>query len=57
MPIGIAAAVDDPIHPLEVAVEWAAAAPVAALRTFTLDELGADSGVLGAACVAALLDL
>ncbi|KAA0101360.1 alpha/beta hydrolase [Mycolicibacterium sp. P1-18] len=57
VPVGIAAAVDDPIHPLEVAVEWAAAAPVAALRTFTLDELGADSGVLGAACVAALLDL
>jgi pimeloyl-ACP methyl ester carboxylesterase len=57
VPMGIAAATDDPIHPLEVAVEWAAAAPVAALRTFTLDELGADPGVLGAACVAALLDL
>jgi pimeloyl-ACP methyl ester carboxylesterase len=57
VPMGIAAATDDPIHPLEVALEWAAAAPVAALRTFTLDELGADPGVLGAACVTALLEL
>lgn len=57
VPMGIAAATDDPIHPLEVAVEWAAAAPVAALRTFTLAELGADPGILGAACVSALLEL
>ena len=56
-PMGIAAATDDPIHPLEVAVEWAAAAPAAALRTFTLDELGADPGILGAACVSALMEL
>jgi len=56
-PLGIAAATDDPIHPLEVAVEWAAAAPAAALRTFTLDQLGADPGVLGAACLSALSDL
>jgi len=56
-PMGIAAATDDPIHPLEVAVEWAAAAPAAALRTFTLDELGADPGILGTACVSALTDL
>ncbi|MEU0494478.1 alpha/beta hydrolase [Mycobacterium sp. NPDC006124] len=57
VPMGIAAATDDPIHPLEVALEWAAAAPVAALRTFTLDQLGADPGVLGAACIAALAEL
>lgn len=57
VPMGIAAAVDDPIHPLEVAVEWAAAAPAAALRTFTLDELGAEPGILGTACVGALLEL
>jgi hypothetical protein len=30
---------------------------MAALRTFTLDELGADPGTMGAACVAALAEL
>jgi pimeloyl-ACP methyl ester carboxylesterase len=54
VPLGIAAAVDDPIHPVEVAVEWMTAAPRAALRTVTLDEIGTESAVLGAACVAAL---
>jgi pimeloyl-ACP methyl ester carboxylesterase len=57
VPMGVAAATDDPVHPLEVAVEWVSAAPRAALRTVTLDEMGADPAVLGAACVAALLDL
>ncbi|MCV7423254.1 alpha/beta hydrolase [Mycobacterium yunnanensis] len=57
VPMGVAAATDDPIHPLEVALEWASAAPMAALRTFTLEQLGADPGVLGASCVAALVDL
>jgi pimeloyl-ACP methyl ester carboxylesterase len=57
VPMGIAAATDDLIHPLEVAVEWTAAAPAAALNTFTLDELGADPGVLGTACVSALMEL
>ena len=47
---------DDPIHPLEVALEWVSAAPHAALRTVTLDEFGADPSVLGAACVAALTE-
>ncbi|MCV7278622.1 alpha/beta hydrolase [Mycolicibacterium flavescens] len=56
VPMGIAAAVDDPVHPIEVAAEWAAAVPRAALRTLTLDELGADPARLGAACVAALLE-
>ncbi len=56
-PMGVAAAIDDPVHPLAVAVEWVAAAPRAALRTFTLAELGADPGVLGAACVSALMEL
>ncbi len=54
VPLGVAAAVDDPLHPLDVAVEWVSAAPRAALRTVTLDEIGADPGALGAACVAAL---
>ncbi|MBJ7341346.1 alpha/beta hydrolase [Mycolicibacterium sp.] len=57
VPMGVAAATDDPIHPVEVAIEWVAAAPHAALHTFTLDQLGADPGVLGAACVNALMEL
>ena len=57
VPMGVAAATDDPVHPVEVALEWVAAAPRAALRTFTLDELGSDPGVLGTACVSALLSL
>jgi pimeloyl-ACP methyl ester carboxylesterase len=54
VPMGVAAATDDPIHPLEVGQEWAAAAPHAVLRTVTLDQIGADPAALGAACVAAL---
>jgi pimeloyl-ACP methyl ester carboxylesterase len=54
VPIGIVAATDDPIHPLEIGLEWAAAAPLAALRTVTLDQIGADPAALGAACLAAL---
>ena len=57
VPMGVAAATDDPVHPVEVAFEWTAAAPRAALRTVTLDEMGADPSALGAACLAALLEL
>lgn len=56
VPLGVAAAVDDPIHPLDVGVEWVAAAPRAALRTVTLAEIGADAAALGAACLAALVE-
>lgn len=56
VPMGLAAAVDDPVHPADVAVEWAAAAPHAVLHTLTLEEMGADPARLGAACVAALLE-
>jgi pimeloyl-ACP methyl ester carboxylesterase len=56
-PLAVAAAVDDPIHPLRVAVDWVDAAPRAALRTVTLDQMGADTAALGAACLAALTDL
>jgi pimeloyl-ACP methyl ester carboxylesterase len=56
VPMGVAAATDDPVHPVEVALEWVAAAPRAALRTITLGEMGTDPSVLGAACVAALAD-
>jgi pimeloyl-ACP methyl ester carboxylesterase len=55
-PMGVVAAVDDPIHPLDVAAQWADAAPRAALRTVSLDEIGADPSALGAACLAALQD-
>jgi pimeloyl-ACP methyl ester carboxylesterase len=54
VPMGIAAAVDDPVHPIEIGREWAAAAPHAALRTVTLGQIGADPAALGAACLAAL---
>jgi pimeloyl-ACP methyl ester carboxylesterase len=56
VPMGVAAATDDPVHTVEVALEWVAAAPEAALRTVRLSEMGADPSVLGAACVAALAD-
>ncbi|BBX39041.1 hypothetical protein [Mycobacterium simiae] len=55
-PLGVVAAVDDPIHPLQVGLDWVAAAPHAALRTVTLDQIGADSATLGATCLAALAD-
>jgi pimeloyl-ACP methyl ester carboxylesterase len=57
VPMGIASATDDPVHPVEVGLEWVAAAPRAALRTVTLDEMGVDPSALGKACVAALLDV
>jgi pimeloyl-ACP methyl ester carboxylesterase len=53
-PLGVAAAVDDPIHPLQAGVDWVAAAPRAALKTVTLDQIGAHTPALGAACLAAL---
>jgi len=43
VPMGVAAATDDPVHPVEVAIEWAAAAPRAALRTVTLGRDGRRS--------------
>lgn len=55
-PMGVVSATDDPVHPLEVGMEWVSAAPRAALRTVTLDEMGAEPAVLGAACLAALAE-
>lgn len=55
-PLGVAAAADDPLHPLAVGTEWAAAVPHGALRVLTLDQIGADPAALGAACLAALFD-
>lgn len=57
VPMGVVAASDDPVHPLEVAVEWVAVAPNASLRTVTLADIGADPAALGAACLDALEDL
>jgi pimeloyl-ACP methyl ester carboxylesterase len=56
VPMGVAAATDDPVHPLGVAMEWAASATRATLRTVTLVEMGVEPSVLGSACLAALLD-
>ncbi|MEV0292657.1 alpha/beta hydrolase [Nocardia sp. NPDC050710] len=53
IPVAIVAAVDDPVHPLAVAEEWARLIPDAVLLRITLDELGADPAVLGRAGLAA----
>lgn len=46
-PVAVVTAVDDPVHPFDVAREWAAALPQARLHRITLDELGADPAILG----------
>lgn len=55
-PLGVVSATDDAVHPLEVGVEWVSAAPRAALRTVTLDDIGADPGILGRLSLAAVQD-
>ncbi|WP_245551013.1 serine aminopeptidase domain-containing protein [Nocardia paucivorans] len=47
VPMAVITAVDDPVHPVAVAREWAHRAPRATLIEITLDELGADPAVLG----------
>jgi pimeloyl-ACP methyl ester carboxylesterase len=54
VPVGVAGCVDDPVHPIGTATEWAAALPAAELRTITLAELGADRAALGRAALAGL---
>ncbi|MCQ4122270.1 alpha/beta fold hydrolase [Rhodococcus tibetensis] len=54
VPVGIAAATDDAVHPIEVARTWATRLPHAALVTVSLDEVGADPAVLGYASLRAL---
>jgi pimeloyl-ACP methyl ester carboxylesterase len=53
VPVGIAALVEDPVHPVGTARAWARALPHAAIRTTTLTALGADPAVLGRAAVLA----
>jgi pimeloyl-ACP methyl ester carboxylesterase len=55
VPVGVAALVDDPVHPLAVARRWHAALPRSALVTSTLAVFGADPGALGRAAVLAWL--
>ncbi|MBB5960057.1 pimeloyl-ACP methyl ester carboxylesterase [Saccharothrix tamanrassetensis] len=57
VPVGVAACTDDQVHPLEVAREWVAALPRAALRTTTLAALGADREALGRAALDAYLSV
>lgn len=56
-PMAVVSASDDPVHPLAVGVQWVAAAPRAALRTVTLEQIGTDPSILGSACLAALDDI
>jgi pimeloyl-ACP methyl ester carboxylesterase len=55
VPVGIAACVDDPVHPVSVAREWAAALPRAEVCTTRLPIVGADPEALGRAAVLAWL--
>jgi pimeloyl-ACP methyl ester carboxylesterase len=54
-PTGVAALVDDPVHPAEVAQCWASALPNSALCTTRLAVLAADVEALGRAAVLAWL--
>ena len=53
-PMGVVGASDDPIHPIAVAQQWAAAVPRASLVTVTLERFGPNPAALGVAAVAAL---
>lgn len=53
VPVGVAAAADDPVHPGGVADELAAASPLVRVEWVTLAQLGADPGSLGRGVVRA----
>ena len=55
LPAGLAALVDDPVHPLDVARQWHAALPRSALLATRMATFGADPGALGRATVLAWL--
>ncbi|MDL9936394.1 alpha/beta hydrolase [Gordonia sp. ABSL1-1] len=50
VPLVVTAAVDDPIHPIEIGRAWAAAAPRSALVEVTLAQWGARPALLGDSC-------
>ena len=54
VPVGLVAFTDDPVHPVAVAREWAAALPRAALCELDLATVAADRAVLGATALRAL---
>jgi len=54
VPVGLAAFVDDPLHPLAVAEQWASAFRRAVLERLQLADPGPDRAVLGAATLRAL---
>lgn len=51
LPTVVVGAVDDAVHPIDVAQNWARALPNCALRTVTLEMIGHDAGCLGRAAV------
>lgn len=51
LPTVVIGAVDDAVHPIEVARHWARALPNCTLRTVTLEMIGDDAGCLGRAAV------
>jgi len=55
MPVGIAALVDDPVHPVAEARRWLDLLPRAALLCTTLDAFGGDPETVGRAAVLAWL--
>ncbi|WP_215550309.1 alpha/beta hydrolase [Amycolatopsis sp. CA-230715] len=55
VPVGIAACVDDPVHPAAIAHAWASALPRAVVVESTLAALGEDRESLGRAAVLAFL--
>jgi pimeloyl-ACP methyl ester carboxylesterase len=55
IPVGIAASVDDAVHPLAVAKQWLEALPRATMCTTRLEVIGVDPEALGRAAVLAWL--
>ncbi|GAC58353.1 hypothetical protein GOHSU_37_00490 [Gordonia hirsuta DSM 44140 = NBRC 16056] len=51
VPLAIAGAPDDPLHPIQVARDWAQAAPAGALTELPLSTWGPDEARLGTACL------